>query len=222
MIGCLMNSAPGRDTPPDLQGRSSTGSKGRTNAHDQLGASAKVGEAEEADMTRSENSTISAQPQPPALIHRARLAMAALLFVMMTVALSVGASADEAQARAFFLQFVAAQNAHKASQVRSMLWNSSSMLWVSRGIETRGADAVVARFNEYYQGTWHLEPDMSQFRVAGISNDVMQILVPIVFTRGLPGKPPEDNKFLISQTFVREGNNWFIASILPVANTQLK
>jgi hypothetical protein len=48
----------------------------------------------------------------------------------------------------------------------------------------------------------------------------MQILVPIVFTRGLPGKPPQDNTFLISQTFVRDANG--IASILPIANTQLK
>jgi hypothetical protein len=50
----------------------------------------------------------------------------------------------------------------------------------------------------------------------------MQILVPVVFTRGLPGKPPQDNIFLISQTFVRDANGWHVASILPIANTQLK
>ncbi|WMT76503.1 nuclear transport factor 2 family protein [Bradyrhizobium sp. Ash2021] len=93
---------------------------------------------------------------------------------------------DEAAARAFFSKFVAAQNAHNADDVKSMLWNSPSMLWFSRGGETRGRDAVAARFKEYYEGTWHLEPDMSQFHVAAISDDVMQILVPIVFTRGLP------------------------------------
>jgi hypothetical protein len=63
---------------------------------------------------------------------------------------------------------------------------------------------------------------MSQFRVAVISSDVMQILVPIVFTRGLPGNPPQDNTFLISQTFVRDATGWYVASILPIANTQLK
>jgi hypothetical protein len=149
---------------------------------------------------------------------------AALLLVIMTVASSghAAAAADEAAARAFFLKFVAAQNAHNADDVKSMLWNSPGMLWFSRGVETRGRDAVVARFKEYYEGTWHLEPDMSQFRATTISEDVMQILVPIVFTRGLPGKPPQDNTFLISQTFVRDANGWHIASILPIANTQLK
>jgi hypothetical protein len=149
---------------------------------------------------------------------------AVLLLVIMTVASGgpASAAANETEARAFFTKFVAAQNAHNAADVKSMLWNSPSMLWFSRGVETRGRDAVAARFKEYYEGTWHLEPDMSQFHVATISDDVMQILVPIVFTRGLPGKPPQDNTFLISQTFVHDADGWHIASILPIANTQLK
>ncbi len=90
------------------------------------------------------------------------------------------------------------------------------------GIETRGRDAVADRFKGYYEGTWHLEPDMSKFHVAVISNEVMQVLVPIVFTRGLPGKPAQQNTFLISQTYVRDANGWSVASVLPVANTELK
>jgi hypothetical protein len=157
-------------------------------------------------------------------MRRCNSAIAACFLVVATIASSECAYAadGETEARAFFTKFIAAQNAHSAADVRAMLWNSPSMLLFSRGAETRGPDAVADRFAEYYQGTWHLEPDMSQFRVAAISNDVMQILVPIVFTRGLPGKPPQDNAFLISQTFVRDRGDWHIASILPVANTQLK
>ena len=40
--------------------------------------------------------------------------------------------------------------------------------------------------------------------------------------RGLPGKPPQQNIFLISQTYVQDANGWHVASILPVANTELK
>jgi ketosteroid isomerase-like protein len=148
----------------------------------------------------------------------------AVLAALMMAALNGQASgaADEAEARAFFSKFVAAQNAHDVDAVKSMLWDSPGMLWFGRNVETRGRDAVADRFREYYQGTWHLEPDMAQFHVAVISNDVMQILVPIVFTRGLPGQPSQDNKFLISQTFVHDANGWHVASILPIANTQLK
>jgi hypothetical protein len=157
-------------------------------------------------------------------LNPARSVVAALCVVATTIA-SVGqasAAANEAEARAFFTKFVAAQNAHNASDVRAMLWNSPDMLWFSRNVETRGSEAVAGRFKEYYEGTWHLEPDMSQFHAAVISNDVMQILVPVVFTRGLPGAAPQNNTFLICQTFVHDGTGWHVASILPVANTQLK
>ena len=175
-------------------------------------------------MTNYINSAIVAMLRRFARAMRYPPVEAALRVVLMIVASGghASAAADEAAARAFFAKFVAAQNAHNADDVKSMLWNSPSMLWFSRGVETRGRDAVAARFKEYYEGTWHLEPDMSQFHVATISDDVMQILVPIVFTRGLPGKPPQDNAFLISQTFVRDAEGWHIASILPIANTQLK
>ena len=154
----------------------------------------------------------------------ARSVAAALCFITMTIASGGQASAapNEADARAFFTRFVAAQNAHSARDVKAMLWNSPQMLWFSRNVETRGSEAVADRFKEYYEGTWHLEPDMSQFHAAVISNDVMQILVPVVFTRGLPGAPPQNNTFLISQTFVHDGTGWHVASILPIANTQLK
>jgi len=161
---------------------------------------------------------------PSAPYSRYLSVVAALLFLVVAVASSRHASAatNETEARALFTRFVAAQNAHNADDVKAMLWNSPDMLLFARGVETRGAEAVAARFKEYYEGTWHLEPDMSQFRVAVISSDVMQILVPIVFTRGLPGNPPQNNTFLISQTFVRDATGWYVASILPIANTQLK
>lgn len=174
-------------------------------------------------MIRSEMSPDSVKPQPFAR-SRHLAAIAATLFLAVTFCSGgrAQAAANDVEARTIFEKFIAAQNAHKADDVRAMLWNSSSTLLFARGIETRGRDAVADRFKAYYKGTWQLEPDMSKFRVAVISNEVMQILVPIVFTRGLPGKPPQQNTFLISQTYVQDANGWHVASILPVANTELK
>ena len=144
-------------------------------------------------MTNYINSMISAMLPLSARSMRYPLVRAVLVLAVVTIASGghASAAANETEARALFTKFVAAQNAHNAGDVKAMLWNSPSMLWFSRGVETRGREAVADRFKEYYEGTWHLEPDMSQFRVAVISNDVMQILVPIVFTRGLPGNPPQ-------------------------------
>ncbi|WP_133646275.1 YybH family protein [Paraburkholderia flava] len=151
-----------------------------------------------------------------------RTILSILAAIALTSAAHAATPSHEAEARALFTKFVAAQNAHDPSAVRSMLWDSPQMLFFSRGVETRGADTVVKRFSDYYQGTWHLEPDMSKFDTATITDNVVQILVPIVFTRALPGGQPQSNTFLISQTFVKDAHGWHVASILPVANTQLK
>lgn len=164
-------------------------------------------------------------PNPRPSARRRSLSAAVMLLALVTTIGAGGraqAAANDAEARIIFERFIAAQNAHNADEVKAMLLDSPSTLLFARGVDTRGRDAVAARFKEYYEGTWHLEPDMSRFRVAVISNDVMQVLVPIVFTRGLPGKPPQQNVFLISQTYVQDANGWHVASIMPVANTELK
>jgi hypothetical protein len=158
----------------------------------------------------------------PARLGRSLSTVVAILAVIMMVVLHGPASAAADEARAFFTKFVDAQNAHDVSGVKAMLWNSPQMLWYGRGVETRGREAVADRFSEYYEGTWHLDPDISQFHATVLSGDVMQILVPIVFTRGLPGQPAQNNKFMISQTFVHDADGWHVASIMPIANTQLK
>jgi len=142
----------------------------------------------------------------------------------MTVPLGTHASAatSEDEARALFTKFVAAQNAHSVSDVKAMLWNSPDTLLLARGAEIRGPEAIADRFKQYYEGTWHVEPDMSLFYVTLISKDVMQFLVPVVFTRGLPGQPSQDSKFLVTQTLVQDAGGWHIASIISIANPQPK
>jgi hypothetical protein len=174
-------------------------------------------------MPPSEISPASIRLRPFARRHHLAATTAALC--LAATVWSAGpalAAANDAEARTIFETFIAAQNAHNSDDVKALLWNSPGTLLFARGIETRGRDAVADRFKTYYEGTWHLEPDMSKFHVAVISNEVIQVLVPIVFTRGLPGKPPQQNTFLISQTYVQDANGWSVASIMPVANTELK
>jgi ketosteroid isomerase-like protein len=177
----------------------------------------------EVSMIYSMKSAGLAKPRSPAR-RRGLAATAMLLALVATIGAGwrAQAAANDAAAKTIFEKFVAAQNAHDSDAVKAMLLDSPSTVLFARGVDTRGRDAVAARFKEYYEGTWHLEPDMSKFRVAVFSNDVVQILVPIVFTRGLPGKAPQQNTFMISQTYVQDANGWHIASILPVANTELK
>jgi hypothetical protein len=95
-----------------------------------------------------------------------------------------------------------------------MLWNSPGTLLLARGAEIKRPGAIADRFKGYYEGTWHIEPDMSPFHITSISKDVMQFLVPVVFTRGLPGQPSQDSKFLVIQTLVHDANG--ILRLRPV------
>ena len=174
-------------------------------------------------MIYSMTSAALAKPRPLARLRSlSAVAMLLVLVAMIGAGGRARAAANDAEARTIFEKFIAAQNAHDADAVKAMLLDSPSTMLFARNVDTRGRDAVAARFKDYYEGTWHLDPDMSRFRVAVISNDVMQVLVPIVFTRGLPGKPPQQNVFLISQTYVQDASGWHVASIMPVANTELK
>lgn len=132
------------------------------------------------------------------------------------------ASTLQDDARALFERFVAAQNAHDADAVKSMIWNSSDFLWVSRGRQIRGADEAMKVYRGYYKGIWHLEPDMTRFSATVITADVVQVLVPVVFSRGASDATSQQATFLISQTLVRQVDGWHVATVLPVADTQLK
>lgn len=142
--------------------------------------------------------------------------------VLTVCAQSAVAAQPQEEARALFERFVKAQNAHDLDAVQRMLWNSPQFLWISRGNQIRGVSAAMEVYRTYYQGTWHLEPDFSQLQTTVISHDVVQVLVPVTFTRGLPGQPSQDATFLISQTQVHDRTGWHITTIIPVANTQLK
>lgn len=160
------------------------------------------------------------------VLARSRMAVLTWSFFSLTMAAAMAgpaaAGASDSEARDFFVGFLAAQNAHDTTAVGALLWNSPDMLWFTRGVEVRGAKAIIETLKDYHAGTWHLEPDMAHFRSTAISDDVVQILVPITFTRGLAGKPSQDNTFLISQTLIRSAGGWRVAAIMPIANTQFK
>jgi Domain of unknown function (DUF4440) len=136
----------------------------------------------------------------------------------MAALLSVDLKAAELQddARAVLERFVAAQNAHDATAVEAMLWDSPDFLWVTRGTAIWGRAAAMERFGALYQGTWHLAPDMSQFRTAALGGTAAQLFVPVLFSIGAPGQSAQPTRFLMNQTLLHVGDGWQIASILPI------
>ena len=67
-----------------------------------------------------------------------------------------------------------------------------------------------------YEGTWKLDPELANLKVIMIGDSIAQIYVPIIFTIGAPGQPPQPTRFLMNQLLVKTPSGWKVSSILPI------
>jgi ketosteroid isomerase-like protein len=144
-----------------------------------------------------------------------KVMIAVVLGVLFSVEFGRAAEAEE-QVRATFEAFVKAQNAHDLKAVEALLLDSPNLLWITRGNAVWGRAEALRTFEGLYAGTWHLEPDFSNFRVVLAEGRVAQIFVPIEYSIGPAGQPSQDARFLMNQVLVKTGNAWRIANILPI------
>lgn len=124
------------------------------------------------------------------------------------------------QVREAFHRFVEIQNAHDLKALAPLLSASPSFLWITRGAEVWGRDAALARFAALYEGTWRLEPEPGALRILVEQPGVVQLFVPVRFTMGPAGQPPQQVRFLMNQTWVQEGGTWKLLALLPVPAAQ--
>lgn len=148
------------------------------------------------------------------------IGVAASLLFLASAPANAASAVDEAET--VFQSFVTAQNAHDAATVESKLWNSPDFLWVTRGKQIRGTNNAMQVFRSYYAATWQVAPEMESLHAVQLTPDVVQILVPITFTRGNVGEAPQQARFLISQSIIHDASGWHIASIMPIADTSFK
>jgi ketosteroid isomerase-like protein len=137
-----------------------------------------------------------------------------LLFISLMVKSAIAAPEDEVQAT--FDRFVAAQNAHDIRAVESLLLGSPNFLWITRGTPIWGHDSALKHFTALYDGTWRLDPEPSGLKITMIGDGVAQIYVPIIFTIGAPGQPPQQTRFLMNQVLIKTPDGWRVSSILPI------
>ena len=137
---------------------------------------------------------------------------------LMTLTLTIkpAIAAPEDEVRATFDRFVVAQNAHDIKAVESLLLRSPNFLWITRGTPVWGHDAALKRFGTLYDGTWRLDPEWSALKITLIGEGVAQIYVPILFTIGAAGQPPQQTRFLMNQVLVKTSDGWRVSSVLPI------
>ncbi|HUK07947.1 MAG TPA: nuclear transport factor 2 family protein [Stellaceae bacterium] len=128
---------------------------------------------------------------------------------------SHGAAADPADAaREVYRQFAAAQNARDLEQVRTLLLNSPTFLWVSDGKSIWGRDAVLRRMALFQEArVWRVDPDLDRSVAVPVGADAAFLHLPLQLNLAFTSAEPEQLHFLVSVLCVETAQGWRIAAL---------
>ena len=147
------------------------------------------------------------------------LAVASL--ILLAVSSSARAGAED-EVRLLFGKFVTAQNAHDLKTVGEILEDSPQFLWITRDPQSGrpapfwGRDAALKRFEQYYKGTWKLEPRADEIKVTELSPSVAQLVAPTLISIAPAGQTAQPGLFLLTHIYVKTDAGWRLASIFPI------
>jgi hypothetical protein len=151
---------------------------------------------------------------PPAAAAAATTAAAVPVAAAAATPAPVASGAPQTEVMAAYLRFIAGQNAHDRAMVASVLVDSPDFVWARSGGDTVwGSAAALDDFERSWKGTWKLDPQTDDLRVAGLAPGVAILVVPVVVTQGAAGKSASTAPVRWTGVFVKGKSGWRIASI---------
>lgn len=125
-----------------------------------------------------------------------------------------------------YRKLIDAENRHDLAQVRTMVWDSSSTLFVAKTATAAegnwagfwGIDAVMQHLGDLYSGTFVMAPHYAQVKTVGLTGDVAVTYAPLDITVAYAGQTPVPKPFLMIVNWVRTPSGWKMASdiALPI------
>jgi hypothetical protein len=129
------------------------------------------------------------------------------------VAVSAGGPA-QTEVMAVYTRFIAGQNAHDRGVVSEVLLDSRDFVWVQYGGNSVwGYREALEAFEGAWKGSWKLDAQMQEPRIASVSPGVAVLIAPLLFTEGAPGKNPSTIPIRWGGVFVKTKSGWRISSI---------
>ncbi len=113
-----------------------------------------------------------------------------------------------------YARFVLAQNAHDAAALSEVLLDSKDFVWTQEGGGSIwGYRQALAAFEQAWQGTWRLDTQTQESRVASLAPGVRVLVTPLLLTAAGARKDPAAHRVRWSGVFVQTSSGWRIASI---------
>jgi hypothetical protein len=154
-------------------------------------------------------------PAPPAPAPAAAAALtppptAAPPVTAAPVAVVAPSGAAASEVLATFKRFAAAANAHDRNGVAAVLLDSRDFLWAqSRGNSIWGYREALDALTQEWQGSWHLEPQLTELRIGTLTPESAILVTPLLFTEG-----PTTLALRWSGVFVKTKAGWLIGSVV--------
>jgi SnoaL-like protein len=123
------------------------------------------------------------------------------------------AGTAQTEVMAVYTRFIAGQNAHDRAVVSEVLLDSKDFVLAQyRGNSIWGYQEALEAFEESWKGTWKLDPQMAELRIATVSPGVAVLITPLLVSEGDPGNP-STLPVRWSGVFVKTRSGWRISSI---------
>ena len=129
--------------------------------------------------------------------------------------------------KTLYRRLIDAENRHDLAEVRTMVWDSPSTLFVAKTATVAegnwagfwGIDVVMQHFAEIYDaGTFRIDPDYDKEKIVALTRDVAETYVPVRITVAYAGQTPVPKPFLMILTWIHTPEGWRMASdiALPI------
>jgi hypothetical protein len=98
--------------------------------------------------------------------------------------------------------------------VSDVLLDSKDFVWAQMGGSSLwGHKEAMDAFQEQWKGTWALDPQLKEVRIATVAPNVAVLITPLLFTQADPGERPSTVPVRWSGVFVKTSSGWHISSI---------
>src|SRR5262249_33406162 len=106
---------------------------------------------------------------------------------------------------ALYRKLIDAENRHDLAEVRAMVWESPSTLFVAKTASAAegnwagfwGIDVVMQHFADLYSSTFVMAPDYSQVKTIGFTAEMAETYAPLKITVAYAGQTPVPKPFLM-------------------------
>jgi hypothetical protein len=124
-------------------------------------------------------------------------------------------SAMQAGVKAAFALFVSAQNTRDPSVLSNVLVKSHDFVWAQGdGESIWGFDEAMAAWNSEWKGSWHLDPQLNEPRIARIAPGVALLITALQLTSGDPGEQSSTYPIRWAGVFVQTPSGWRLSSLI--------